>query len=138
MNALRKVIVGLEMFVALTALVGGVLLVARPDGGLLHLDIALARGVFSSWLVPGILLACLGALQSTAAYVMLRGSRYDATLSAFAGAMLCIWIGAQVIFIGFASVHQLVMITVGFAIFSLAMDLVHEGHGPGWLPADDA
>ena len=134
MNTIRKTILGLEAFTAICAVVGGALLVAKPDGSLLHLDIALARGVFASWLIPGALLVGLGGLQATAAAVMVKGSRYDTALSAFAGAMLTLWIAAQVVFIGLGSAQQFLFAAIGFAIFSLAMELVHEGHGPHWLP----
>ena len=137
MNTMRKVILGLEAFVAVTALVGGALLMARPDGGLLKLDVAIMNGTFSSFTIPGVLLFALGALQALAAWLMARGSRYDTALSAFAGAILTLWIAAQMIFIGVGSVQQILFAAIGFAIYSLAMDLVHEGHGPHWLPTDD-
>jgi hypothetical protein len=137
MNKLRKWIQVLELFVSVSAVIGGALLVARPDGSLLKLDVGLSEGTFASWLIPGVLLIGLGFVHAGAALLMQRKNRYDTTLSAFAGAVLVIWIAAQVVFIGFTGpLLQVFMVAIGFMIYTLAMELVHEGQGPGWLPKD--
>lgn len=134
MNTFRKAILGLETFVAMCALVGGTMLVIRPSGALLGLEVTQMHGVFLDYSVPGALLLGLGLLQALAAWLMQRGSRYDTALSAFAGAMLFLWIAAQVVFIGLGSPQQLIFAAIGFAIYAMAMELVHDGHGPHWLP----
>lgn len=53
-----RVLVALEYFTGVTALVGGVMLVARPDGSLLQAKVsALGGSPFSDWRLPGVLLA---------------------------------------------------------------------------------
>lgn len=56
----RKLLLGIEAFLGLAAVVGGALLAAAPDARLLGMDTALLEGTpFSDYLVPGLLLACL-------------------------------------------------------------------------------
>ena len=55
-----RVRLDLEYFTSSTAIVGGLLLVSRPDGALLQAKpSALATSPFDDWRVPGLLLAAL-------------------------------------------------------------------------------
>jgi len=57
---MRAWLIGLEIFTAVTALVGGGLFIAAPDGSLLGADPELLLGTpFGDWRVPGIVLAAL-------------------------------------------------------------------------------
>ncbi len=61
----RRALVALELVTGVTGLVGGVLLMAAPDGSLLRADPAtLAGSPFSDWRVPGVLLAGWSAAGS--------------------------------------------------------------------------
>jgi hypothetical protein len=56
----ERLLIGLELFTGVAGLIGGLLLVARPDGSLLSAKVsALAGSPFSNWRVPGVFLATL-------------------------------------------------------------------------------
>jgi len=57
------IILGYE---GLGCLLGGILLIAGPDGHLLKMPVELMKGVFKSFLIPGIILLSMGILTSTA------------------------------------------------------------------------
>jgi hypothetical protein len=73
----------------LGALVGGSLLVARPDGRYMDLPIAIMRGAFRDFLLPGAILCGLGLLSLAAFVGVLRRWRAD-------------WIGAGLALGGWA------------------------------------
>ena len=135
-NQIRKAIIALELLVGVCALFGGAALLIRTDGSLLRFDVASMNGVFTSFFWPGLVLTALGALQTLAAWEMRKHTRYATTLSAAAGAATVFWIAAQVVFVGPLSPQQVFFTLVGLALYTLAMELVHEGEGPHWLPTE--
>lgn len=104
----------------LFVLIGGALLVAAPDGSLLHADPdALAGSPFSDWRIPGVLLAALvGGGYALTAVTTARGSRWARPLTIAAGAGLIAfeafeldWIGPQPLQAVFAAVGACVLFT---------------------------
>lgn len=61
---------------ALGGLVGGGLLVAGPDGRHMAMSVGIMHGAFRDFLVPGVILFCLGALSGAAFSGVLRKSRF--------------------------------------------------------------
>ena len=60
-SGLERLLIGLELFLALSAAAGGIALAFRPDGALLQADPAVLAGTpFADWRLPGLLLAGLG------------------------------------------------------------------------------
>lgn len=106
-------LVVVEFGTGVAALIGGSLLVAAPDGSLLHADAAVLSGSpFADWQIPGVLLMTLvGAGYLIAGIGELRGWRRAASLSVFAGLGLVsfeaaewLWIGPQPLEFVFAAV----------------------------------
>jgi len=61
----------------LGALVGGAFLVARPDGSLMKMPVGIMHGTFSDFLIPGVILFCLGLLNVESFVAVARKIRAD-------------------------------------------------------------
>lgn len=79
------------------ALLGGGLLVAAPDGRLMDMPVDIMQGVFSSFLIPGLILISLGILASMAFVAVLRRIRTDWLLTCLALGGLAIWFTVEII-----------------------------------------
>jgi hypothetical protein len=133
---IRRTLVALQLFLALCALLGGAALVARPDGSLLHLDLAQLHS-FTDYFIPGVVLLGLGMLNAVGAWLMAKERYLDTTVAAASGGTTVLWVAVQIIFMGPITVQQVFFGFIGFIVYSLATELVHEGHGPGWLPSEE-
>jgi hypothetical protein len=112
----------LEYFVGITALVGGLMLVARPDGSLLQAKMsALSGGPFEDWRVPGILLATLvGGEFLFAAEWQRRSLPLARELSILAGAGLVGFELSELVQIGFQPLEMIFGAT-GSAVLVLSV-----------------
>jgi len=115
----RRALVALELGTGAAGLAGGALLMAAPDGSLLHADpAALAGTPFRDWRMPGALLAGLvGGGFVLAGWWQWRNHRYARELSLIAGAGLIVfeavewaWIGFQPLEAAFAGVGVTVIV----------------------------
>jgi hypothetical protein len=118
----RRILAGLELSTGATALVGGVLLAAAPDGSLLNADPAvLAGSPFPDYRWPGILLATLvgggylftGVWQARSGF----GSR---GLSVFAGVGLVVFEASELLWLGFQPLEA-ALAAVGAVVAALAL-----------------
>jgi hypothetical protein len=75
----------------LGSLAGGAMLVARPDGRLMNIPLAILHGVFADFLIPGVILFGLGVLNVVAFVAVLRRSRLDWLFAGLALGGLAIW-----------------------------------------------
>jgi hypothetical protein len=80
----------------LGALVGGSLLVARPDGRSMDMPVGIMHGVFSDFLIPGIILFGLGLLNVAAFFTVLRRSRSDWIAAGLALGGLAVWFFVEI------------------------------------------
>lgn len=78
------------------ALLGGALLVAKPDGRLMDMPVNIMHGSFPDFLVPGILLLGLGALNTAAFFAVLRKIRFNWVLSMTALGAMLIWFWIEI------------------------------------------
>ena len=78
------------------ALLGGSLLVAKPDGGYLNMPVAVMHGVFSSFLIPGVILFLLGALNVFAFIAVWRRSLADWIAAGLALGALAGWFAVEI------------------------------------------
>lgn len=68
----RKGLLAILLFEALGAFIGGPALVAAPDGRFMQIPVEELQGAFPDFLIPGLLLTFLGALNFVAFYALLR------------------------------------------------------------------
>ncbi len=92
----------LFLLTGLAAVIGGGLLIVRPDGGWLGLSQALLDPTpFGSFLVPGLLLAAVvGGVQVAAGLALLQRRSNDVRLALVAALVLAGWIAIQAVMLG--------------------------------------
>lgn len=102
-GAREKILIAIEAFCGLGALAGGVALMVRPDGAVLHMPASyLAGSPFADYLVPGLLLAVfVGAGMLGAALLLIRCWRYGREAAIVPGAALVIFEIVEFSVIGF-------------------------------------
>lgn len=118
-----RLLIGLELGTATAAVVGGVLLAARPDGSLLHAPVvALAGSPFPDWRLPGLLLATLvgGGFTAAGTWEWRRG-RHARELSLVAGLGLVCFELAELAWMGFQPLEA-VFALVGVTVCVLAAE----------------
>jgi hypothetical protein len=81
----------------LGSLAGGAMLVARPDGRLMDMPVGLMHGTFADFLIPGIILFGLGALNVAAFFAVLRRSRVDWLWASLALGGLAVWFFVEIV-----------------------------------------
>ncbi len=111
----------LELTTGAAALAGGAMLMAVPDGSLLHADPKVLAGTpFADWRMPGLLLAGLvGGGFLVTGWWQLADHRYARQLSLIAGTGLVIFEAAELAWIGFQPLEA-VFTLVGAAVIGLA------------------
>jgi hypothetical protein len=90
------VVLGYE---GLGALVGGALLVARPDGSAMKIPVGILHGTFPDFLIPGVILFGLGLLNVAAFVLVLRRHRLDWLAAGLALGGLAIWFLVEIIIV---------------------------------------
>jgi hypothetical protein len=120
----ERALILMELTTAGAALSGGILLALRPDGSFLHADPAvLRRTPFSSWRLPGLLLAAgCGGGYAIAGLLHLRRSRAARVVSIAAGTALVALEAWEIAFIEYQPL-ELVFAGVGAAVVVLAVRL---------------
>ena len=113
------VLIGVELFVAVGAVYGGVGLIA---GNAIHIaDEWLVGTPFNSWILPGIFLLVVVAFpMMTAAVAEIRRLRWSYSASLVAGAAQVGWIIAQWLIMQRFFLLQPVMFAAGAAVLLLA------------------
>lgn len=76
---------------------GGFLLISEPDGRYMQMPVELMNGVFSSFLIPGIILSGLGILNTLAFISVIRKKTSDWFMTGLAMGGLTIWFIAEII-----------------------------------------
>lgn len=79
------------------ALLGGILLIAAPDGRLMNMPVDLLHGAFNDFLIPGIILLGLGILNAFAFVAVLRRTPADWFLAGLALGGFLIWFVVEII-----------------------------------------
>jgi hypothetical protein len=81
----------------LGALVGGSLLVAKPDGRYMDIPVGILHGSFRDFLIPGVLLFGLGLLNVAAFFGVWRRSRVDWLWAGLAMGGLAVWFLVEIV-----------------------------------------
>lgn len=116
----RWLLVALCAFVGLTAFAGGLALMEAPDGSLLRFPPdTLVHSPFTSFLVPGLLLALLVGLPNVlAAGLVAQRSPHSALVAFAGGSSLLIWIVTQAVMLRTVNGLQLVYLAIALAILA--------------------
>jgi menaquinone-dependent protoporphyrinogen oxidase len=135
----RRLLAGLCLAVGVTAIAGGIALVARPSGSLVHMPVStLSHTPFSSFLIPGLLLLVVIGVGNMLAGALVLGDAPIANVAAFAGgAALLTWIVAQMLLLRTANVLQLGYFIVAVVIMAEAVRR-HASTAPGLHKARSA
>jgi len=81
----------------LGALVGGALLVAKPDGRSMAIPVRVMHGTFRDFLIPGAILFSLGLLNVTAFFSVQRRSRADWLAASLALGGMAVWFFVEIV-----------------------------------------
>jgi hypothetical protein len=110
MPAMRRTVVGLHLFNAVSAVGGGIALVV---GGLGVPTTLLRHTPFESFVVPGIFLAAIiGGSATVGATALLTHRRWAPITSAAAGAVMVGWIAGETVLVeGFSWLQGLYLLT---------------------------
>jgi hypothetical protein len=93
---LRIILLCIIGYEAAGCLLGGSLLIAKPDGRLMDMPVEIMHGVFNDFLVPGIILFALGILNTLAFVAVLRRSRFDWVMTGLGMGGLAIWFWIEI------------------------------------------
>lgn len=117
----------LSVFIALTALISGLLMISNPDGSILNLPLNLLSNTpFKDFLVPGMILAGLvGGTNLLAVFFNLQrhANRYNWSIAG--GFMISGWIVIQMLLIN--AVHWLHFIYLGAGILVILISYQLKG-----------
>ncbi len=115
----RIALIVLSIFIGVGAVAGGVGLIAEAGLGM---DTAWLEGTpFSSYVVPGyILLIVVGGSNLLAATLLLINHEKASTFAFLAGAILTVWIVAQVAMIGLVHLLQPIYFVFGLMLMGFA------------------
>ena len=93
----------LILFQGLSGLLGGIMLVIDPSGGLLNMPIGLlSDSVFQNFMIPGIiLLFLLGVFPTAVGIALWKRYSWSGPGAVITGIMLVIWIGVQIAIVGY-------------------------------------
>ncbi len=118
----RTVSLALLLFNGLSALFGGSVLVAAPDGSILGLPLSLlARTPFSDFLIPGLILFGVLGMGSCIGWVLMYRRRpWSSRWAQVVGLGTVIWIVVQVIMVHGVDVLHVIYAAVGMGIMILA------------------
>jgi hypothetical protein len=118
----RWVLAALCLVIGMTAIAGGVTLVARPDGGLLELPrAALDHTPFTSLLIPGLILLFVIGLGNLVAGLLVAADHPRGNPAAvLAGAALVGWIVVQMILLRTVDGLQVAYLLAGLATMAAA------------------
>ena len=122
----RLALLGLEVFVALTAIGGGIALATGAEGGRFPRS-WLSGTPFGDYLAPGLILAAIVGGSAAAAIALARQSTIAPRASAAAGLLLVGWIVGEVALISadseLVSPMEALCLVVGAAMIGLATQL---------------
>lgn len=116
---LRRLLIALDLFVAVGATGGGIWGIALPHT--IPKEIGIERSPFPSSVVPGlILLVAVGGSCYAGAVALLRKEPFGWLVSMASGVILMAWIVVQVLMIGGGHFLQYLYFALGGAITALA------------------
>jgi len=123
---IARLTLGLEIFLSLGALAGGLALILGPRGEVIPLQVSsLAGSPFDSYLVPGLVLfGVLGLGPLVAVAMTLRRHPLAPLAAVVTGAALLGWLAVEIVIVGFSSEPPLqpFYIALGVVLVVLGLD----------------
>lgn len=122
----NKYVLGiLQLFVALGAIPSGIMMIKDTTGKAVGLDIEILEPTpFQNYFMSGLfLLFFIGFLQLVGAIFSFKNSSLIIGYEIFISSILILWIVAQIYFIGYIHILQLVMIGIGILQFLVSLRL---------------
>jgi hypothetical protein len=121
----------LMALVGLGAVIGGIMLMIEPKGTSLSLSLDLLKGSpFNDYYIPGILLLSLiGILSLVGSYLLFKNYKFAGISEMILGAVLIVWIAAQVYWIGWGNLLQPTFIAIGVIEIALGFMIQIQHHG---------
>lgn len=117
----RRALLGLTGLSALSCLAGSAELLAFPRGNAYVPSGLLAPTPFSDFVIPGVLLGCVGVAQALAFVSLLRRGWAAIDLALLAGGALTIWIGVEIALLRTFHPLHVIFGGTGAAILGLAL-----------------
>lgn len=132
MRTAQTIAITALVFVALSGLVGGVPLIARPDGSVISLPLSLLQySPFHSYLIPGVILfVAVGLLGSAALWIALRRRANYAWWIVLEGCVLLGWIVVEMIMLRLVMWAQIVYALVALLLIVTGMILARAPGEP--------
>ncbi len=122
---MKTILFILVSFIAITAVLSGLLMISDPGGGILNLPVRLLENTpFKNYMLPGILLTTLvGGVNLIAIFFNMQRhpSRYNWAMAG--GFMICVWILVQLLLIQAAHWLHFIYFGIGLLIMLIAYQL---------------
>lgn len=125
---MKKLLLIIVAFVAVTAIPCGVMMMIKPDGSMLQLDLQLIRhSIFPNYFVPGLALTFFaGGFTLFAAIQLLRKRKNALNWVITGGLMIVAFEVVQILVIQTYSWLQTVYLLCGFFMILIALQLKHK------------
>lgn len=122
---MKTILFVLVSFIAVTALLSGILMISNPGGEMMSLSLSLLEGTpFNDFRIPGLLLTVIvGGINLLAVFINLKrnASRYSWAMAG--GVVITVWILAQMFLIGtFHWLHAFYLV-IGILIILISFQL---------------
>ena len=125
---MKKLLLVIVAFVAVTAIPCGMMMMIKPDGSLLQLDMQLIRySMFPNYFVPGFALTFFaGGINLVAAIRLFRNRKTALNWVITGGLMIVAFEVVQILVIQTYSWLQTVYLLCGFFMILIALQLKHK------------
>jgi hypothetical protein len=122
---MKTLLMVLLMLVAFSSTVAGLAMIANQHGDALNIPMGLFEGTpFRSFLLPGILLSVIvGGFSLFAIFLITQKSARQFNWSIVAGAVVILWVIAEMVLLQFANWLHAVYLVVGLLIILAAYQL---------------
>jgi len=119
----------LQIFIGITAVLGGLGLVSDPSGTKVAVSLELLKNSpFTNYLIPGLVLLIVNGVGNVlAGIVTFLRSRYTGNLAAFFGVFLTLYMAIEVWFIGLLNFSQPLYFILGVVELILGLKLSKSG-----------
>lgn len=125
---MRACLLALTTIIGLTALVRGILLLAKPKGRLVQLNSQLLNATpFSNYTLPGLLLIfVIGGLNAASTFLLMSGKPMAHRVTFYAGLSVIAWMSFQLLLPNYHHLLELTYMTIGSLITLISYEMLRE------------